>query len=80
MIKDLLRNVIRCIRCYMCNIIEGFFVILCDGCYELNEEMKWVLCDLYGRYVIVIGGWIKIGLEMFFKLFRDGVFVFGKRC
>lgn len=56
MIKDLLRNVIRCIRCYMCNIIEGFFVILCDGCYELNEEMKWVLCDLYGRYVIVIGG------------------------
>lgn len=75
MIKDPPRNATRCTRCYMCNTTEGSFAILCDGCHELNEEMKRASCDLHGRYAIVTGGRIKIGLETSLKLLRDGASV-----
>lgn len=61
-------------KCYMCEFIVDFDY-LCDDCYSLNSNMKKVICDLKGRYVVVIGGWIKIGFEIIFCLLRDGCFV-----
>lgn len=61
-------------HCYMCRS-KGSFGSLCDGCHKLNGEMKRASCDLQGRYAIVTGGRIKIGLETSLRLLRDGCFV-----
>ena len=60
--------------CYMCSS-KGSFDSICDECHKLNGEMKRASCDLQGRYAIVTGGRIKIGLETSLRLLRDGCFV-----
>ena len=48
---------------------------LCDKCWNLNESMKNENADLNGKYAIVTGGRIKIGLHTCLRLLRDGCFV-----
>ena len=63
-------------RCYMCKLkfIE-LTASLCDECWNLNESMKNENADLTGKYAIVTGGRIKIGLHTSLRLLRDGCFV-----
>ena len=63
-------------RCYMCKL--KFIELtdsLCNNCWNLNESMKNENADLTGKYAIVTGGRIKIGLHTSLRLLRDGCFV-----
>ena len=63
-------------KCYMCNMkTEIIYGTLCVKCFNLNESMRNKKVDLSGKYAIVTGGRIKIGLHTCMRLLRDGCFV-----
>ena len=74
--NDLHESKVDRTRCYMCKLkfIE-LTACLCDKCWNLNESMKNENADLTGKYAIVTGGRIKIGLYTSLRLLRDGCFV-----
>ena len=61
-------------RCYMCHKKNEKKVdsSTCLGCSNLNKSMREARIDLTGRFAIVTGGRVKIGLEVALRLLRDG--------
>ncbi len=70
-------------RCYVCKKFLGEgeedgaapSVQTCGDCLSLNLEMRGLRADLKGRYAVVTGARVKIGLEVALRLLRDGCFV-----
>ncbi len=60
-------------RCYVCK--GDATAPLCAGCQELGRQMRTWSVDLSGKYAVVTGARIKIGLEVALRLLRDGCFV-----
>ena len=61
-------------RCYMCHKKNAKHIHspTCPGCSNLNKSMREAKIDLTGRFAIVTGGRVKIGLEVALRLLRDG--------
>jgi len=64
-------------KCFLCLKSEAHVLRrgLCKDCTELNQKMIEVKADLRGKFAIVTGGRIKIGLRIALRLLRDGCFV-----
>jgi len=64
-------------KCFLCLKTEAWVLRrgLCQACEELNTRMLQVKSDLSGKFAIVTGGRIKIGLHTALRLLRDGAFV-----
>lgn len=62
-------------RCYMCKSPGPDDLPLCSSCLERNRKMKELPMDLSGRYAVVTGARIKIGLEVALRMLRSGCFV-----
>ena len=60
-------------RCYMCHL-KGKKGIgsCCLECSDLNTRMREVKLELTGRFALVTGGRVKIGLEVALRLLRGG--------
>ncbi len=62
--------------CYVCKSgLAGAPPPLCEGCRDTNMRMREWSADLDGKYAVVTGARIKIGLEVALRLLRDGCFV-----
>ena len=61
-------------NCYMCHKKneKQIHSSTCLGCSNLNKIMREAKIDLSGRFAIVTGGRVKIGLEVALRLLRDG--------
>jgi len=64
-------------KCFLCLKSEAYVLRrgLCEDCTNLNQKMIEVKADLRGKFAIVTGGRIKIGLRIALRLLRDGCFV-----
>jgi len=64
-------------KCFLCLKSEAYVLRrgLCEDCTDLNQKMIEVKADLRGKFAIVTGGRIKIGLRIALRLLRDGCFV-----
>jgi len=64
-------------KCFLCQKSDPYVLRrgLCKECTDLNQKMIEVKSDLRGKFAIVTGGRIKIGLRIALRLLRDGCFV-----